>query len=246
MNELIEFLQNFFEQYQTQARSKINTAIGSLPPLEQVEAASEAGQALRRMKYCGDELMACLQSFDAQISDVVNQVKAKAEALTAQHAEAVIAQKKEAGEIVLKADLDAAVENARTQAVNAEREAVAANQQREQLISTRRAELVTGGVPENVAQAVNAELLIGDGFEAVSTTIKSRVNKLKELGIASPEVLQEFAAGIAVNQEGDAEFERRLGIQSKIAADIRGSAKRAPFVAGTDANAEKGGDIACI
>ena len=54
-------------------------------------------------------------------------------------------------------------------------------------------------------------------------------------------MLKDFA-GIAVNQEGDAEFARRFDLQQQIATDIQGSkpaANRAPFIAGV--LAENGG-----
>ena len=244
MNELIQYFQDFFGSYVTQARAAINASLASLPPLEQVEAASEAGYALRQAKYCADSMLSSLSEVDASFTAILAEARAgtgvlvnKVTGVGMQLAQAEVAGKLTGGELVLKADFLAAIENARTQSVLAEQASASAALVQSQLISNRRTELVAAGLSEPLldsATAANAELLTGDDYKAMAGKVIDRVGKLKALGIQSEAVLKDFA-GIAVNQEGDAEFARRFDLQQQIATDIQGSkpaANRAPFIAG--------------
>ena len=251
MDELIAYLQNFFGQYVTQMKAKANAALASMPPIEQVEAASEAGFALRQAKGCAESMLSCLCEYDTQLNSILSQAKAgtgdlasKINGIGAQLAQVKLDGMLTGGELVKKADFDAAIENARAQAVLAERQAATQAAAAAKLISGRRAEVITGGLPEallDAATAANAELLKGDNYKELTGKLSDRIGKLKTLGIASEDVLKDFA-GIGVNAEGDAEFERRYGLQQKVATDIQKTTpapKRAPFVPGAAVDASK-------
>ena len=241
MNELIQYFQEFFGNYLNQAKAAANAALAGLPPIEQVEAASEAGYALRSAKYSADSLVSTLTELESTFSGVLAEAKEgkgtlsdKLNGIAAQLSKAALDAKLTGGELVLKADFDAAIENARSQAVQAERSAAEQAQVQAQLISARRSEVVAAGLSEpllDAATAANAELLTSDDYKDMAGKVTARVNQLKGLGIQSEDVLKDFA-GIAVNQEGDSEFERRFGLQQKIASDIQATkpATRAPFI----------------
>jgi len=244
MEQLIAYLQNFFGQYITQATNKANAVLQGLPPIEQVEAASEAGFALRQARGAAQSVLACLADADAALNGIYAEAKSgkgdlasKINGLGAQLAQAAVTAKLTGGEFFTKADFDAAVENARSQAITAERTKVAKDSAAATLIAGRRTEVIASGLSAallDAATGTNAELLTGDDYLAKAAIITTRIGKLNALGIVNEDALKDFAA-IGLNQEGDAEFERRLGIQQKVATDIQKivpGAKRAPFVAG--------------
>lgn len=262
MDELIDYLKNFFASFITQSKEKVNAAIKTLPPIEQNAAASEASFALRGINGCAQELMSSMTHFEERIKGVLAEASkgegdlaSKLKMMTAQAAEKFLQEKITAGEIVKKSDMEAAIENTRTQAVNAERESAKQAVEREQLIGTRRTELVAeatkDGIAKEVIGAVSAELLGGDDYKTKTGVVIKRIKDFSALGITSAEVLTDVV-GIPVTQEGDTEFKRRLDLQKKIADDLRKTAptggKRAPFVPAGAANAQKGDNtnVLCI
>lgn len=204
------------------ARDKCNAAIKDLPPLEQVEAASELGYGLRALKYAAQNIQDNFDSLNSKISAMAEKfktavdAKAKelAETLATEKATVLLQEKLSSGEYMKKSDAEAAAEakaNTRETEVRAQI----------QTLATRRAE-IAAIIPAELASRLSDALVMADNYKESAGKVKGRLDKLTEIKASVPSLQQE-AASLALDEKGDAEFENRVKLIQEISQTNSGN-----------------------
>lgn len=203
--------------------AKINAWLATLPPLEQVDAASQIGWAIRQIREIGEQIGTKMSEIDSQLAEFKKQVNEEAQAKAKEN---LIA----AGEVMLKADAELAANAAREDGAREAREAMQAEQAEQKKIVERRAQVVVDGLlSAEAAERLTDEIFKPDNFMDAVTKVSGRMAKIGELKLSTGGASAAMAemAGIPLDEAGDATFEQRLGLIKEIAG------------AGVGANAER-------
>lgn len=230
MKELIAKIQAAIAAQMAEIKNKVNTAIAGLPPLEQQASAEEANFALRQMKAVGSDMCSYLASCDNMLTEVLSGFEPQlAQLMDAAKTETVAAQLA-AGEIIRKADHEAAVQTAATAAVEQERTAVAQAAEAARVVSENRGKLTSEhGIAAEVAQAVSAEALSATAFEQTAATLKERGAALTGIGIKDGGVQASLLLSGGMPATAEA-FDASLEIQKKVISQVTaGGSRTAPF-----------------
>jgi len=233
-----EILKQLAEIYNT-LKARANEALTKLPQLEQAQMASELGYAMQGIKWAGERAIEGCAGLDEKLAAIETGIEEEIQKKAGELAQVQLQQMLQAGTVVNKADMDAAIEGARAQAAEAVRAEMAESAEKEQKRNVRIGELQSKhGIPAEVASAVCAEALDSEDFDSTAKAIKARVDRLAALRITSPGNVKEFVS-LGVNAEGEAEFEKRVSFQESLQKDT-GAPVKPPFEGGTGSSGSSG------
>lgn len=210
-----------------EVRVRANAAIKDLPPLEQVEAANEVGWAIRMLASAGKDLATMCESIKIKVKDTLSKyTDSTAQAAAANAEQAILA----GGEYIKKSDHEAALNLAVSNKETELRNAFQAERQRDELIKTRRSELLgLKELPESAVSAISAEALAGEDYKDQYGKLKDRYNKLTVLGL-DPVKGAGFVAeimGYPLSEEGDGKVQARIQEITSLASALPASASAA-------------------
>lgn len=213
-----------------------NTALKPLPPVEQHEASSTVGYAIREMNSALQWITnTCLQ-LDVQLKDYVE----RANQMIADANKAFVASEIEKGELIPKARLEAgdyltkevAAQTAQAAAEKAANERETEVVSRLQLLASRRAELYTPTVKEGkevpallsreMVEKLPDELLRGDDYLAKAGIIASRLGEVQALGVNVPRLLAR-AQELPLDEAGAAQFQDQLSMIKAAVDESKGT-----------------------
>ncbi len=184
-------------------RERANTALSTLPPLEQIEGGEQVLSALRCMQYMRGEvedLAARFENVDQLLTDLTNQAS-----------EAAVADGLENGLFVKKEEHDAMLDTAKETGRNEANQAVADAQAVADQIAGRRAEAVEA-VGEVAAGFLTDEVLGEDNYLTTIAAMKSRLATVNEAGLTveAHEKAFKVLAGVGFGEAGDKDFTSKL------------------------------------
>jgi hypothetical protein len=219
-------------------RDQCNTMLAGLPPLEQYENAQELSYGLRCLQSYGKNLANMAAEMKTRITAVKAKIMANAEAAAKANAEAALLA---TGGYVKKTDADAALSQAVTNKETEVRNAFAAEQQKQQRVTARRAELIEAKtLPASVVNAISAEMIAAENYKEAVGMVAERVTKIRAIGL-DPEKAAEFTAemvNLPYTDDGKATFTKRVeSVQKLMGATATGTAT-------ASATASKGGEAA--
>ena len=242
-----------------------NAAIKPLPPIEQNEASTVAGYAIRELNSALQWITNTCMQLDTQMADYVE----RAQQILADYNTAQVAAAIEAGELIPKAKIEAgdyltkevAQQNCQAAAEKAANDREIEVVERLQLLSTRRTALYTPTVgpdgkevaallSREVVEKLPDDLLKGDDYLAKIQIIASRLSEVQALGVNVPKLLAR-AYELPLDEAGSAQFTDQLSMIKEAAGDPKpgttkpaGSGVIAPFA--TRATATQSAELECV
>ena len=187
-------------------KKDLNERLAKLPPLEQVAAAGEVGWALQSIKDAGERAQRTVDEMLAKIDEL----PAKVNEMVGAEVQSALQAKKEAGEIVLKADHEEAVKQAEGAKEQAMQQQFDQQRAQEKRVEQQRAALKDGetALPSAFVDALPVEVIAAEDFQsAVLPRVSSRVGELRAIGITDDMVDQMSRAGsFAYDDKGEEAF----------------------------------------
>lgn len=218
-----------------------NAAIKPLPPVEQNEAASLAGYAVRELNSAMQWITNICLQFDTQTKDLIE----RGQQILADYNTAQVAAAIEAGELIPKAKIEAGDYLSKDVATaNCQAAAEAAANAREievvdrmKLLSSRRVELYTPKLVDGkevpallsreVVDKLPDDLLKGDDFLTKVQVIASRLSEVQALGVNVPQLLAR-AYELPLDDAGSAQFKDQLSMIKDAVGDTKPGATKPP------------------
>lgn len=185
-------------------KARANAALQKLGPVDQVQASSEVIYALNSMGWSVDEIERMLEKATELEAKYPSEIEAAAAS--------GLAQAIASGEVVKKADNEAAVIAAKAEGEKIVRAEFAAAEQRATLIASRRKE-VEKAHGADAAASLSEDALTADGFDALKVEFARRATELATLGIKPAEkreVFESIACGAAFDEAGNRDFDARV------------------------------------
>lgn len=184
MKELIQKLL----QLHAELRTNANAALKTLPPIEQFEANQELSYGLRCMRNMGQEMAEQLERLNKWLTADTEGAFAAAE-------KAVLSAAIAAGDVLPKADHEAAITAARDGAAKATADDLTAKFEAQLKAAGKRNSLLKD-LPTVVAEKIPDAVLLSAEAGAAIETIKARLNTLAGFGTTA-ETAAEFVAEVA-------------------------------------------------
>lgn len=187
-------------------KAQANATLKAMPPIEQFQASQELAWCFESLQRQGNSLVEFAENLSKQIGEVANKITSTA---TAEAKTTLLAS----GELISKADHDAAVTAAANTRETEVRGAIASDAEKFKLLIVRRDKLVSDKVlPAIAAERMPVVQLEGDGYLANAELVKGRLAKLIPFGI-TPETAAEAVAEIAsipLGEDGEKIFQGRF------------------------------------
>jgi hypothetical protein len=191
-------------------KTKANSALEGMGPVDQYEGAREVSYAINTLKYAAKEVESMLN----QVAEIEAKLEPEITAAAEARLPEMLAAKVAAGEYIAKADVEAAVAAARTEATTAAEAAFTLREQEAATIAARRKEIETAHGAD-VAASVTDESLKGDAFDALKTELGRRVAALSEIGVtatANKDAFAKIACGHSFDEDGGKSFDENLAL----------------------------------
>lgn len=202
-----------------------NAAIKPLPPVEQNEAASLAGYAIRELNSAMQWITNICMQFDSNTKDLIE----RGNQILADYNKAQVAAAIESGELIPKAKIEAgdyltkevAQQNCQAAAEKAANDREIEVVDRMKLLSSRRVDLYTPKLVDGkevpallsreVVDKLPDDLLKGDDFLTKVEVIASRLSEVQALGVNVPQLLAR-AYELPLDDNGSAQFKDQLSM----------------------------------
>ncbi len=178
-------------------QQSLNQTLSALPPIEQLEATSEAAGILRHMKSSASYLKETFGAFEAKMSEYKASIQKEIEDASELLASTKLEAKLSGGEYIKKSDADAAQQVA----VQGAETALRASMKK---ITDRRKEITEGegAVSVEIASLLSDETLAADDYKLRASKAGARCKTLTDLGVAVPAVLSE-TANLGIDEAGE-------------------------------------------
>lgn len=214
-----------------------NSALKPLPPIEQHEASSVVGFAIRELNNCFQWITTTCMRLDTDLAELI----ARGEQIIADCNAKFVEDKVTAGELIPKAKIEAgdyltkevAQQNCQAAAEKAANDREIEVVERLQLLASRRVELYTPKVADGkevpallsreVVDKLPDELLKGDDYLTKVGIIASRLGEVQALGVNVPKLLAR-AYELPLDDAGSAQFADQLSMIKDAAGEIKPSA----------------------
>lgn len=200
MKELLTLL----DQFIASAKAKANAALTGLPPVDQFQGSQQVVGVINTMEWFKSDL--------ARMEEQFAGIAAKFDAAVKTAGDAKLAAALEAGEVIKKSDVDAAIATAKDQVRQEEEGKVAAERTRLSTITARRAELTTAHGAD-AAAALPDDVVAAEAFDGVKTEVARRIGELEVIGItaaAKRETFAEILVEAPFTDEGKAAFDKQI------------------------------------
>lgn len=230
-----EFLATFLALLQN-FKNDTNTAMNSLPPLEQFEVSDELNWAFQRFQWFVEDLKERSTVFETEMMSKFEAAEAQAAEAAENAVETARAKLIEDNEFISQADHEVALQAAVDKAKQDALDEIQAQQESEKQAAERQSKL-SETLPEGVTVTFPSELLSLEqaDFELASRKISDRLSKLSESGIQSAGAIREVCS-LATDETGDTAFEAKLDTWkelSKTATVTQSAAKPFPKPSGS-------------
>lgn len=216
--QFIDFLQGL-QKMKDSFLKNCNTQLATLPPIEQHEATTVVGSAVRQLNSAFAWIAAEMQNMDRQIIDIINAVPV----VIANETGAYLKKQIEAGDILSKDTALAQQTDAINVAVKAREDAVRLEFT---TVLSRKAELVTAKsatepaiLSREVADKLPIEFLMADDYMAKAHKLASRLKDVSELGVEVPQLLSQ-ATEFPLDEAGDKRFGDQLSMLRSVAGTV--------------------------
>ncbi len=228
-----KFIQNLIDT-KNKFLADVNTAVKPLPPIEQHEATTVVGYALRDINHAIQWITNTCMQLDSQVKDYIERgqqiladtMKAHVDELVSK-GELIPKAKVEAGDYLTKETAQSIANGAAEKAAN-EREQLV--RQEIQLLASRRAELSTpktsmdgvapGGEPKVIEPALLTrdivdklpdDLIKGDDYREKAGLVANRLKDINALGVPVPKLLAR-AHELPLDETGETQFREQLSM----------------------------------
>lgn len=234
--DFTKFLQSLIDA-KNKFLADCNAAIKPLPPIEQNEASSVAGYAVRELNSALQWITNTCMQLDTQMKDYVE----RAQQILADYNKAQVAAAIEAGDLIPKAKIEAgdyltkevAQQNCQAAAEKAANDRETEVVERLQLLASRRVDLYTPKIAEGkevpallsreIVDKLPDELLKGDNYLDNIKIITGRVGEVLALKVNVPKLLAR-AYELPLDDAGSAQFADQLSMIK----DAAGEGKQKP------------------
>lgn len=225
-----------------------NTALKPLPPIEQHEASSVVGFAIRELNSCFQWITTTCMRMDSDLQDLI----ARGNEIIADQNKKYVAEQVSAGELIPKSKIEAgdyltkevAQQNCQAAAEKAANDREIEVVERLQLLASRRTELYTPTVgadgkevpallSREIVEKLPDDLLKGENYLENIKIITGRVGEVQALGVNVPKLLAR-AYELPLDDAGSAQFADQLSMIKDAAGDPKppksgGAAANAPL-----------------
>lgn len=202
-----------------------NTALKPLPPIEQHEASSVVGFAIRELNNCFQWITTTCMRLDSDLQELIT----RGEQIIADCNKAYVESEVTAGNLIPKAKIEAGdylTKEVAQANCNAAAEAAANARETEvvdrlKLLASRRSELSTPSVADGkevpallsreIADKLSDEMLRADDWKEKAGVIAARLKEVNDLGVSIPELLTR-AAELPLDDAGNTAFKEQLSM----------------------------------
>lgn len=179
----------------------------SLPPDAEIERGSVLAYGKRAIENCNREIGDTLNDLEKLLTEA-SELATEDGTISDEVREKVKQELLESGDLVTKADAQAATEAAVAGKETEIRDQLRKEADEKAELNARRDKLGED-IPKDVRGAIPEDALSGDQFEANSAKIAKRFQQLKELNISANSVLLEVAS-LKVDADGDAAYDKKV------------------------------------
>lgn len=221
----------------TELRTKANSALQGVGPVDQYEGAQEVAYALRSLQWSADTVKDMLEQVDSVMAKIDPEVSAAAASLV----DGLLTERVAAGEYMAKGDVELAIESAVRRGEGLAQAAFAKREEEAATLASRRGEIAAAHGPE-VADMVPAEVLTGEGYVAAQAELGRRVEALTAIGVTAASkktAFADMACGLPFDEAGAGVFDARLAtikdVVGEVKPDAQGAASRSGHTPGSGA-----------